>query len=267
MAIALTPVDLALAASTTLLAGGLSLAAGLKLERSLALAVARMIAQLLLVAIVLKFVFEQTSALWTLAAAAVMMGAAVMEITLNRQVPGLKWPIALLSTLTLSAAALGTALFTVIVVIGPEPWYTPRYVVPILGMVLGNALTVMSLALTSMVDATRRERSAIETRLALGHTRLEAMQAPLRAALRTGLLPMINMLSTAGLVTLPGMMSGQILAGADPIVAAKYQIMILLAIAGAASLAAGGGAYGAVFLLTDNRHRLRLERLQQPSPK
>lgn len=267
MAIALTPVDLALAASTTLLVGGLSLAAGLKLERSLALAVARMVAQLLLFAIVLKFVFEQTSALWTLTAAAVMIGAAVLEITLNRQVRGLGWPIALLSTLTLMVAALGTALFTVIVVVGPEPWYTPRYVLPILGMVLGNALTVMSLAVTSMIDAIRRDRAAIETRLALGHTRLDALSAPLRAALCTGLLPVITMLSTAGLVTLPGMMSGQLLGGADPIEAAKYQIMILLTIAGAASLAAAGGAYGAILLLTDQRQRLRLERLQPPTPQ
>ena len=77
--------------------------------------------------------------------------------------------------------------------------------------------------------------------------------------------PLLNTMSVAGIVTLPGMMTGQILAGADPAEAAKYQIMIMFVLSGAAGLGALAAAYAGVLLLTDARHRLRLDRLAAPS--
>jgi putative ABC transport system permease protein len=83
----------------------------------------------------------------------------------------------------------------------------------------------------------------------------------LRGALATAMTPLLNSMAVAGVVTLPGMMAGQILAGADPGEAAKYQIMIMFVLAGAAALGALAAALGGVLLLTDARHRLRFERL------
>jgi putative ABC transport system permease protein len=128
-------------------------------------------------------------------------------------------------------------------------------------MVLGNALTSISLALQTLTDGAERERAAIEARLALGATRFGAFSPVLRRALRTAVTPLLNTMAIAGVVTLPGMMAGQILAGADPADAAKYQIMIMFVLTGASGLGALGAAVGGVLVLTDGRHRLRLDRL------
>jgi putative ABC transport system permease protein len=88
------------------------------------------------------------------------------------------------------------------------------------------------------------------------------MSGALRIAMRTGMMPILNAMATTGIVALPGMMTGQILAGADPVAAAKYQALILMLIASATALGAFFAGLGAVYLLTDARHRLRLDRLQ-----
>jgi putative ABC transport system permease protein len=128
-------------------------------------------------------------------------------------------------------------------------------------MVLGNVLTSVSLALQILNESAERERGAIETRLALGATRLQAFSGVLRQAMRTATTPLLNTMAVTGVVTLPGMMAGQILAGAEPTEAAKYQIMIMFVLAGASGLGAFAAAMGSVFLMTDKRHRLRLDRL------
>ena len=112
-----------------------------------------------------------------------------------------------------------------------------------------------------MTSAAIRERAQIEARLALGATRFVAFEDILRRSLRTGLMPILNAMAAAGVVSLPGMMTGQILAGIDPVEAAKYQVLIMFLIAGATSVAVLAGALASVWLLTDERHRLRLDRL------
>jgi putative ABC transport system permease protein len=128
-------------------------------------------------------------------------------------------------------------------------------------MVLGNVLTAMSLTFDALTTAAVRERTAIEARLANGGTRMDAFEQVLGDALRSGTMPILNAMAVAGVVSLPGMMTGQILAGADPLEAAKYQMLILLVLAGASTLGVLAAGLGGVFLLTDPRHRLRLDRL------
>ena len=158
-------------------------------------------------------------------------------------------------------------IYAVAVVIGPEPWHAPRYVLPILGMVLGNVLTSVSLALQTLTEGVEQERAAIDARLALGATRFAAFGSVLRRSLRTATTPLLNTMAVTGVVTLPGMMAGQILAGADPAEAAKYQIMIMFILAGASGLGALSAALGSVLLLTDARHRLRPDRLVRSARK
>jgi putative ABC transport system permease protein len=260
-AVPLSALDLGLAAALILLTGLLSWWCRLGLERSLAVAAARMVVQLGAVGFVLKLVFEQASPPVTLALAVVMTLAAGHEVW-SRQEHRIRGPGTFaLGAGTLFIVGLSTTLYTVAVLIGPEPWHAPRYVLPILGMVLGNALTGIALVLNTMVAGARRERAAIEGRLALGASRLEATSGVVRHALKTGMLPILNAMAVAGLVSLPGMMTGQILAGADPDEAAKYQIMIMFVLSGATSLAVALAALGGVALITDERHRLRLDRL------
>jgi putative ABC transport system permease protein len=256
--------DLGLAATLLIVNGLISLAFQLGLERSMAIAAVRMVAQLAVVGLALKFIFEVNSPLWTVLFAAVMAVAAAYEVTSRqeRRIGGLLgWGLGAGPPLL---AGLVATLFAATAIIAADPWYAPRYVLPILGMLLGNALAGTSLVLDGVTQGAVRERAAIEASLALGATRFEAMRSVLRRALTTGLMPILTAMAATGIVSLPGMMTGQILAGIEPIAAAKYQVMIMFLIAGATGMAVVVAGIGAVMLLTDQRHRLRLDRLSKP---
>jgi putative ABC transport system permease protein len=157
-----------------------------------------------------------------------------------------------------TAVTAGVALTTAI---RPHPWYDPRYAVALVGIILGSVLNAGSLSLDSLLSAVGRERAAIEAQLALGAGFHTAAAPLLREAVRRGLLPTVNQMSAAGVITLPGIMTGQILAGLDPLEAVKYQILLMFLLAGASGLAALAIAYAAIRRLTDDRQRLRLDRL------
>lgn len=255
--------DLALAALLLIANGVVSFWFRLGLERTIAISAVRMVVQLSVVALALKFIFSLDAPLWTLLFGLFMTAAAAYEVV-SRQERRIIGPVAL----ALGAGApffsgLIATMFATMVVIGPDPWYAPRYVLPIFGMMLGNALSGTSLVLDAMTSAAVRERSAIEARLALGAGRYEALDAILRRALTTGLMPILTAMAATGVVSLPGMMTGQILAGIDPVSAAKYQVMIMFLIAGSTGVAVVAAGLGAVLLLTDERHRLRLDRLSK----
>lgn len=261
----LTPLDLILAAGLLLINAAISWFFRLRLEKSIAVAAVRMTVQLALVALVLKFIFAQTSPVWTALLALVMVLAAGLEVVSrqHRRIGG--WGAWGFSTATLLFIGLTITGLGVGQIIGPEPWYAPRYVLPILGMVLGNTMTAMSLVLDTFSEAVSRDRGAIEARLALGAHRFEALSNELHVALRTGMLPILNSMATTGIVALPGMMTGQILAGVAPVDAAKYQVLIMFLIASATALGAFFAGVGAVLFLSDKRHRLRLDRLASRS--
>ena len=257
---------LGVAASLLLAQAAISIAFRLGLERTLGVAAVRMVAQLGVIGFVLKLVFEQASGWWTLLLATVMIGAATWEVS-ARQSTRFRGLVAygFGGGLMLLSGGL-TTLLAVGFLLGADPWYSPRVLLPILGMILGNAMTGVALTLDSLTHAARRERAGIEARIALGQPRFEAFAAPLRHALRTGLMPIINSMAAAGIVSLPGMMTGQILSGVDPVEAAKYQLLIMVLIAGATALGVLGAGLGGVHLLTDARHRLRLDRLEAAVP-
>ncbi len=259
--IALDNVDLALAALLVVLNGSLSIALQLGLARQLAIATLRMVVQLLLVGLVLQALFSWVSLLWTSLAALAMLLFAGREIMARqeRRLKGL-WAYGLGTGCMVVAATLVT-LFALVVQVNAEPWYHPRFALPLLGMVLGNTMTGIALGLHTLTTGLTRDRAAVEARLALGATRHEALLPVNRAALRTALMPIINAMAATGLVSLPGMMTGQILAGADPVEAVKYQILIMFLIAGGTGLGATTAVLAGAHRLTDARHRLRLDRL------
>jgi putative ABC transport system permease protein len=261
MSIPLTNTDLLLAALLLAFNGAISLAFGLRLELSLAMIALRMVVQVAAIGVVLRFVFLQSSPLWTAAIALLMLLVAGYELAerQERRLTGW-WTYGLGNATLLFTSGLAT-LYAVTVVIAPSPWYAPRYLLPILGMVLGSTLTSVSLVLQTLTEGIERERGAIEARIAQGGTRLQAFAPLLRRAMRTATMPLLNVMSMAGMVTLPGMMTGQILAGADPVDAARYQIVLVCILAGAAGLGAFAAALGGVLIMSDRRHRVRLDRL------
>lgn len=265
--VSLTPTDLAVAALLLVLTGVLSLAFRLGLEKTLAVSAARMCLQLGVVGFVLKLVFESGSLLATFAFATMMFLATAYEAGARQERRFAGATSYLIGGAAPFLAGLVASLFAAVAIIGSEPWWAPRFLLPILGMMIGNALSGVTLVLDTITSAATRERPAIEARLALGATRTEALQDVLRRGLRTGLTPILTAMAVTGLVSLPGMMTGQILAGADPVEATKYQVMIMFLIAGATGLAVVLAGLCAVGLLTDERHRLRLDRLSSPGDK
>lgn len=253
--------DLVIAAVLLIANGVVSFWFRLGLERSLAVSALRMVVQLSVVALALRFIFALNSPLWTALFALFMAAAAGYEVVSRQERRVTGTAATALGAGAPFFAGLVATLFATTLVIGPDPWYAPRYVLPIFGMMLGNALSGTSLVLDAMTSAVVRDRVAIEARLALGQGRYEALDSILRRALTTGLMPIVTAMATTGVVALPGMMTGQILAGIDPVSAAKYQVMIMFLIAGSTGVAVVAAGLGAVLLLTDERHRLRLDRL------
>lgn len=252
--------DLALCSLLILFNAGLSLALRLGLARSLLVAAVRVVLQLSLVGMVLKSVFALQSPWLVAAVALLMVGSASYEIhsRQQRRLRGL-WGFGI-GALTVTLAAVVAAMLA-LAVLRPAPWWAPQVLIPMLGLVLGNVMNGISVTLNTFTVAVTRERSSIEARLALGATRREALGALQRNALQSGMIPIVNQMSAAGIITLPGMMTGQILAGMPPFEAAKYQILVLLVLAGGAGLGAIGVSYWAVSRVTDGRDRLRLDRL------
>ena len=171
------------------------------------------------------------------------------------------WSYGLGAGCTLLAAGTVT-MFALLTELRPDPCYHPHYTLPLLGMMLGNTMTGISLGLDALTNGLVRERAAIEACLALGGSRYQAMLPAIRDALRTGFMPTMNSMAAIGLVSPPGMMTGQILAGVEPIDAVKYQLLIIFLIAGETGLGTLTAVPSVARLLTDHRHRLRLDRIR-----
>jgi putative ABC transport system permease protein len=133
-------------------------------------------------------------------------------------------------------------------------------------MILGNCMTGIALGLHTLTTSLVSRRASVEAQLMLGATRWDATALVSREALRSALMPTINSMSATGLVSLPGMMTGQILGGVPPAEAVKYQILVMFLIAGGTGLGAVAAVLGGVYRLTDGRHRLRLDRIAAVKP-
>ena len=192
-----------------------------------------------------------------------MVAVAGREVLARQSYRFKGWQAYGLSSSALLVVGLLTTLFAVVTIIHSKNWYTPQYFLPILGMILGNSLTGIAIGLESLLSTAKRDQLAIEARLALGQTRFEALAHIRTQALKTGMMPIINSMSASGLVSLPGMMTGQILSGVDPVEATKYQILIMFLIAGATAMVTLLSVIGAIYMITDDRHRLVLSVLEK----
>ncbi|MBA1446146.1 MAG: iron export ABC transporter permease subunit FetB [Chromatiales bacterium] len=260
--IRLSALDIGLAAGLVLLLAMLTFRLSLGVERKLLIAALRSIVQLTLLGLVLKSLFAQSHPLFIAALALFMLFMAGYEVMARqaRRFSGI-WGMGV-GTLSMFISSFSVTILTLNVIIQVEPWYSVQYLIPLLGMLLGNTMSGIAISLDNLTHNAWQQRQQIEARLMLGHDWHNAIKEIRRNALRSGLIPIINAMAAAGVVSLPGMMTGQILAGSPPFEAAKYQILILLLI----SAGTGFGATAAVWLgsrrLFDERQRLRLDRLK-----
>lgn len=257
--IQLTPLDLSLAATLVLALAGISLYLQLGIAKSLTIAAVRTTIQLLLIGLVLKILFDNANPLLIALVSMVMLTVAGREVLVRQQRPFKGWWGFGLGGISMFMSSFTIALLALWIVISTEPWYSPQYAIPLLGMLLGNTMNGVSLSLDRLTSSAWQQRDVIEQRLMLGYDRIQAVQEIRKDSIRSGMIPIINAMSTAGLVNLPGMMTGQILAGSPPVEAVKYQILILFLIAAGTGFGVLVAVSFATRRLFDDRHRLRLE--------
>ncbi|XSG85892.1 MAG: ABC transporter permease [Methylohalobius sp. ZOD2] len=208
---------------------------GLRMSGEIAISLVRMSLQLALVGVYLKALFAFNhpllNGLWLL----VMLVAA--DLTILRR-SGLRIRRFFLATLTaVAASVLLSTAYLVLLVIRPPLIHDARYLIPLAGMILGNCLQGNVIALERFYAAIRRNEQEYLTFLLLGATRWEAARPYFREAVKAAVNPTLASMATLGLVSLPGMMTGQILGGAEPWVAVKYQIAIMVCIFTATTVA------------------------------
>jgi putative ABC transport system permease protein len=230
-----TNVDLgqvAAAVALVAVAVGISIWERARLEGDIALAAVRAFVQLTAVGFVIQAIFDSDRLVWVFVLVGVMVVVGAFTARHRaRSVPGAFWP------LLIALALAGTATLGLIVALGVfDP--KPRFLVPVGGMVIGNAMTAAAVALNRLGDEMRSRAREIEATLALGATATQATRPVIRRSLRSGLIPLIDQTKTTGLVAFPGILVGSLLAGADPQDAVRLQLVLLYTLLGAVSIAA-----------------------------
>jgi len=207
----------------------------LGLERDLVIGAIRTVVQLYLVGLVLAAVFSAARWYWVVLILIVMTAVATQAAVsrLGKPLPG-GYRIAA-TALTVSTAA--TLAYVIGIVVQARPWYEPQYIIPIAGMILGNAMTSAALAGDRLQGDLRTRADEVEAMLALGFSGREAVQPLVRSSLRAAMIPTVNGMMTVGVVQLPGMMTGQILAGTSPLVAIEYQMVVMFMLAAGTTVA------------------------------
>ncbi len=261
--ITLSSLDLILAAGLVGSLAVLSLIMQLGVAGRLVIAAVRTTVQLLLIGLVLNTLFANVHLVWVTLLALVMLLVAGREVMArqHRRFGGL-WGYGL-GTLSMFVSAFATTIFALLAIVGTDPWYEPQYAIPLLGMMLGNTMNGIALALDRLTSNAWQQRGVIEARLALGHEWRIAIGDITRESVRVGMIPIINAMAAAGIVSLPGMMTGQILSGTPPLEAVKYQILIMFMITAGTGFATIAASWIGARHLFDERCRLRLDRLIQ----
>ena len=226
------------------------------LEKDIGIATARSFIQLTAIGYVIKVIFEENDLAFVAALlAAMVVFGAITARHRARRVPHAFWP------LLLALALAGATTLLLVVALGvfkPQA----RYLVPVGGMVIGNAMTAAAVALNRLGDDVAEGAAQIEATLALGATASQAMRPLLRRSLRSGMIPLIDSTKTTGLIFFPGTMVGMLLAGATPVNAVRLQLILLYVLLGSVALAALTSVHVAYRNFFTSAHQLR--ELPQP---
>ena len=236
---------------------GISAWQRLGLLKDLTIGILRTVVQLALVGYVILFVFQKDHPALTLSMVAVMVIFAGW--TALRKCECRKTQVYPITTLAIFAGSALTLAYVMLLVVRPARWADPQYLIPLAGMIIGNAMNGTALAIERLRSEVEQTRAAVEVRLSLGATRMQAAAEPVRKAVNAALIPSINAMMVVGLVFLPGMMTGQILAGTDPVVAARYQMVVMFMLPAATVLSVVAAVFAYVPRLFTPAHQLRPE--------
>lgn len=204
---------------------------GIPRELQIIVASLRMTVQLAIAGYVLIWLFDNES-LWIILLVLAGMEAFAVYNGIKRTNMRLSPAIRRIIAIAIPAGTLASLAYFLVAVVGGDARRDPRYVIPLAGMIIGNAMTGVTLAAIQVVDGVRTQRAVIETALMLGATPRLATRHIVRGAIDAAILPTINSMVGVGIVFLPGMMTGQILSGTSPLIAIEYQIAIMLGIMG-----------------------------------
>ncbi|MBE9014653.1 iron export ABC transporter permease subunit FetB [Chroococcidiopsis sp. CCALA 051] len=222
-------VDFVLAVALMAIAIGLSAGQRLGLEWSLAIATVRTILQLFVVGAILDIIFRLDNPWAVLAVVLVMLtiAAVVSRNRIGKKIPRLL-PLVWVSIFVSTAFTLS---YVNLLIVQPQKWYEPQYIIPLAGIILGNAINGAAIAGERLVSTINASQLEIETHLSLGATPQQAVAQYRKDAIRAGLIPILNQMMVIGIVTLPGIITGQILSGVSPLDAASYQILVMFMLA------------------------------------
>lgn len=216
--------DLAMVSSLVLASIALSALERIGLVRDIVVSCLRAFLQLTAVGILLGVLFRNVHVVWVALALVVMIAAAVQagRGRVEPTAPGLTANMAI----AIGVTSIATLAFVIALVVRPALWYDPQIVIPLAGMTVGNTMTASTLAASRFTSELRLRQDDVEALLALGATSEQAVAEVMRESIRAALIPTIAGMMVVGIVSLPGMMTGQILAGQDPVQAVRYQIVV-----------------------------------------
>jgi putative ABC transport system permease protein len=220
----------AAATAVVVMAMALSFSQKLNLEKEMLFAMARAFLQLSVIGFVLQFIFTQKNAGWILLAYLFMVSVAGYTAGQRaKQVPRGKY----IAGMSILAGTSVTMFFLVVLNVFP---FTPRYIIPIAGMMVGNAMTVTGVTMKKLREDVKIQMNLVETALALGATPRQATLQQVKRSLSIALSPNIDSAKTVGLIALPGAMTGLIMGGASPIEAVQIQIVVMYMMIGASTV-------------------------------
>ena len=226
-----SPVSLIFAFLLVAVAMGISYREKLKLEKEIIIAVTRMVIQLVAVAYVLGYIFKVNNFWLT----SLMVLIIVINASFNAadRGKGLQHPL----LVSFVALASTTVLTLGILVLSGNLKFIPSQIIPITGMIVGNSMKSVGLVYSILFQLFKDQQQAVMERLALGATPYQSAHKVIQLTIKNGIQPTVDMIKTTGIVSLPGMMSGLIFAGIDPMKAIVYQIMVMFMLIGATAFA------------------------------
>lgn len=208
---------------------------GIKRERQIIIASIRMTVQLTVMGYILMYIFKNPSWWLTSIMILIMISFAIYN-AIKRIKSEISNDLKKVMAVSMFLGSLTCAAFFIVIILQVKPWFNPQYFIPICGMIFGNSMTGISLGANKLCSDMEDKKAIIENSLMLGATPAVAVKEIVNNAFDSAILPTMNNMLTMGIVSLPGMMTGQILSGTFPITAIKYQICIMLVILGSTSL-------------------------------
>lgn len=227
----------------------------LKLEREILVSVIRAIIQLVAVGYVLEFIFKLDNPLFTTALVLIMTFNAAYNASSRGK--GIKRVL----TISFVSILAGSGVTLLVLVLARAIQYRPYQIIPICGMIISNAMVALGLCFRQMSSDFKKRREEVETKLALGADILPSSIEIIRDSIRTGMIPTIDSAKTLGIVSLPGMMTGLILAGTSPLQAIRYQIMVTFMLLSTTAIASFMACYFSYRSFFNSRKQLSLPSL------